>query len=403
MSNSNTELQGTVEELSFGDSATPPKSPRVGLRVFAIVLAVMLALGGGGTGGYMWMYHWRRIPITVNNSERLVRVDSTIASLLKGSDNFDAKPGRLLDITGDVIDQRGGEAVQVECNGQAVSPEQRDTTRVKENDAITVTSGKDLTEGHSVHYETVPYDTDIDLTHGPLQEVKQQGKDGEREVWVGERSNKKVDKDFTREPQKLIVQSRTPQPTEGKVIALTFDDGPSQYSDAILDILKDKGVKATFFNLGNSASRYPNETKRALSEGHQVASHSNTHPYLPKLSDDEMLADLKAGFDNLKAAAGADTKVLRAPYGAFGVEQWKVAAALVDMNVLWDIDTEDWKRPGANAIHDAVLNNAHNGAIVLMHDGGGDRSQDIEALPRIIDDLKAQGYTFATIDQLKAM
>ena len=402
MSDNNTELQGAMEELSFGNSATPPKSPHVGLRVFAIVLAVVLVLGGGGAGGYMWMCHWRRIPITVNKSERLVRVDSTIASLLKDNDNFDAKPGRLLDITGGVIDQSGGEAVQVERNGQTVSPEQRDATGIKENDTITVTSGKDLTEGHSVRYETVPYDTDIDLTHGPLQEVKQQGKDGEREVWVGERSNKKVDKDITQEPQKLIVQSRTPRPASGKVIALTFDDGPSQYSSAILDILKSKGVKATFFNLGNSASQYPNATKRMLSEGHQVASHSNTHPYLPKMSSDEMLAELKAGFDNLKAA-GADTKVLRAPYGSFGVEQWKAAAELVDMNVLWDIDTEDWKRPGADAIHDTVLNNAHNGAIVLMHDGGGDRSQDVEALPRIIDDLKARGYTFATIDQLKAM
>ena len=402
MSDNDTGLQNTMEELSFGNSATPPKSPRTGLRALAIVLAVVLVLGGGGTGGYMWMCHWRRIPITVNKSERLVRVDSTIASLLKDNDNFDAKPGRLLDITGGVIDQRGGEAVQVERNGQTVSPEQRDATGVRENDAITVTSGKDLTEDHSVRYETVPYDTDIDLTHGPLQEVKQQGKDGKREIWVGERSKKEADKGVTQEPQKLVVQSRTPRPAEGKVIALTFDDGPSQYSGAILDVLKSKGVKATFFNLGKSASQYSNETKRALSEGHQVASHSNAHQYLPKLSGDEMLADLKAGFDNLKAA-GADTKVLRAPYGAFGVEQWKTAAELVDMNVLWDIDTEDWKRPGANAIHDAVLNNAHNGAIVLMHDGGGDRSQDIEALPRIIDDLKAQGYTFATIDQLKAM
>ncbi len=402
MSDDDTELQGAMEELSFGNSATPPKSSHVGLRVFAIVLAVVLVLGGGGTGGYLWLYHWRRIPITVNKSERLVRVDSTIASLLKDNDNFDAKPGRLLDITGGVIDQRGGEAVQVERNGQTVSPEQRGATGVEENDAITVTSGKDLTEGHRVRYETVPYDTDIDLTHGPLQEVKQQGKDGKREVWVGERSNKEADKGVTQEPQKLVVQSRTPRPAEGKVIALTFDDGPSQYSGAILDILKSTGVKATFFNLGKSASQYPNETKRMLSEGHQVASHSNAHPYLPKMGRDEMLAELKAGFDNLKAA-GVDTKVLRAPYGAFGVEQWKAAADLMDMNVLWDIDTEDWKRPGAGAIHDTVLNNAHNGAIVLMHDGGGDRSQDIEALPRIIDDLKAQGYTFATIDQLKAM
>lgn len=92
-----------------------------------------------------------------------------------------------------------------------------------------------------------------------------------------------------------------------------------------------------------------------------------------------------------------------APYGAFGVQQWKDAADIVDMNVLWSIDTLDWKRPGAKAIHDEVLKNAYNGAVALMHAGGGDRTQDIQALPSIIDDLRKQGYSFVTIDELCEM
>ena len=162
-------------------------------------------------------------------------------------------------------------------------------------------------------------------------------------------------------------------------------------------------MKATFFDVGESSAQYPKQEKRMLAEGHQVASHSNTHPYMPKMGRDELRAEITAGFDNLKKASGLETKVMRAPYGAFGVEQWKQCADLLDMNVLWDIDTEDWKMPGAQAIHDAVLKNAHNGAVVLMHDGGGDRSQDVEALPGIIDDLKKQGYEFVTVEQLSEM
>ena len=100
---------------------------------------------------------------------------------------------------------------------------------------------------------------------------------------------------------------------------------------------------------------------------------------------------------------GSMLYAFRAPYGAFGEQQWRDAADLIDMNVLWDIDTLDWKRPGAEAIVKTVLDNAHNGAIVLMHDGGGDRSQDIEALPDIIDKLREQGYEFVTVEQLAAM
>ncbi len=189
----------------------------------------------------------------------------------------------------------------------------------------------------------------------------------------------------------------------GRVVALTFDDGPSQYTGRILDVLKDKGIKATFFNLGQNAANNAAAARRVVSEGHQLASHSNSHPNMPDLDRDTMRADIGAGFDALHAAAEVDTKVFRAPYGAFGEQQWRDAADLIDMNVLWDIDTLDWKRHGAEAIVKTVLDNAHNGAIVLMHDGGGDRSQDIEALPDIIDKLREQGYEFVTVEQLAAM
>lgn len=162
-------------------------------------------------------------------------------------------------------------------------------------------------------------------------------------------------------------------------------------------------MKATFFDLGEEALAMPTLEQRMVKEGHQVASHSVSHPYLPNMSAQELRKEITTSFADLKEASGTVTRTLRAPYGAFGVQQWKDAATVLDRNVLWTIDTLDWKRPGAKAIHDEVMKNAYNGAIALMHDGGGDRTQDIQALPGIIDDLKKQGYSFVTIDELCEM
>nr|WP_231129383.1 polysaccharide deacetylase family protein [Bifidobacterium choloepi] len=201
----------------------------------------------------------------------------------------------------------------------------------------------------------------------------------------------------------MVVKDYNPRPDGKKVIALTFDDGPSQYTDDILKILVDKGVKATFFDLGTQALAYADQEQAMLKDGMQVASHSNTHPYLPSMSKDDLRAEIQAGFANIEKASGVQTTVFRSPYGAFGADQWKDAAGLISMNVLWDIDSEDWRKPGVDQIVANVVNYAHNGAIALMHDGGGDRSEDIKALPTIIDKLKADGYTFVTIDELVQM
>ena len=395
-----------VEELSFevfDESEEPPHQPHPRwVRMLAATLAVLLIAGGAG-GFWLWDHRFRTISVQVGDQEVSTRVGTSVASLMQEHENFGYQPGHLMSVTDKVLDEAGGSPIQVSLNGTKVANDDLGNTALAPGDALTLGQGGDLVEEYDVEHTAVPFGEDINIKGGSIQIVKQRGSEGDKEVWVGKISHEKSDRGVVKEPKNLVITSITPRPKDAKVIALTFDDGPSQYSAAILDILKDKGVKATFFDIGQSATEMPEVEKRMAAEGHQVASHSNTHPDMTSLDKDAMRADISAGIEAIHNASGVDTKNFRAPYGAWGVTQWQEASDLIDTNVFWDIDTLDWKKPGANAIHDAVVQGAHNGAIALMHDGGGERSQTIEALPRIIDDLKAQGYSFVTIDELIKM
>ncbi|MFR0587225.1 polysaccharide deacetylase family protein [Bifidobacterium pseudolongum] len=391
---------GDVEEL---DIATAKRGMGPVATALVTVAVALLVVAGAGFGWWMWQNHWRQVSITVDGDQLHARADTTVAQFLKDHDSFQRKPGRLVSLKGDVLEPAGGNAVQVKLDGTAIPVSEYGSTTLARATTMTVTPGTDRTEEHTVEQRTVPFTTDINLNNGPIQVVTQQGEDGTNEIWIGKRSKQEIKKRTVEPMKKLTVQSFSPQPEGKKVIALTFDDGPSQYTGPILDILKKKKVKATFFDLGEEALAMPTLEQRMVKEGHQVASHSVSHPYLPNMSAQELRKEITTSFADLKEASGTVTRTLRAPYGAFGVQQWKDAATVLDRNVLWTIDTLDWKRPGAKAIHDEVMKNAYNGAIALMHDGGGDRTQDIQALPGIIDDLKKQGYSFVTIDELCEM
>lgn len=365
---------GDVEEL---DIATAKRGMGPVATALVTVTVALLVVAGAGFGWWMWQNHWRQVSITVDGDQLHARADTTVAQFLKDHDSFQRKPGRLVSLKGDVLEPAGGNAVQVKLDGTAIPVSEYGSTTLARATTMTVTPGTDRTEEHTVEQRTVPFTTDINLNNGPIQVVTQQGEDGTDEIWIGKRSKQEIKKRTVEPMKKLTVQSFSPQPEGKKVIALTFDDGPSQYTGPILDILKKKKVKATFFDLGEEALAMPALEQRMVKEGHQVASHSVSHPYLPNMSAQELRKEITTSFADLKEASGTVTRTLRAPYGAFGVQQWKDAATVLDRNVLWTIDTLDWKRPGAKAIHDEVMKNAYNGAVALMHDGGGDRTQDI--------------------------
>jgi peptidoglycan/xylan/chitin deacetylase (PgdA/CDA1 family) len=188
-------------------------------------------------------------------------------------------------------------------------------------------------------------------------------------------------------------------------VALTFDDGPNPpWTGRALDVLARYGVPATFFCVGLHAAGHPDEVRRIVEEGHGLGNHTWSHPFLPDLTPRELRLQLDRTDEVLEQAAGTPPlRLFRPPYGSRTPE---VLAWLGrdggPTTVLWDVDTEDWAMPGAQAIAAAVQRQAGPGSIVLMHDGGGDRRQTVEALPAVIEGLLERGVELVRVEELLA-
>lgn len=198
------------------------------------------------------------------------------------------------------------------------------------------------------------------------------------------------------------------------LVALTFDDGPDgKWTPRILDILKQEGVPATFFVIGENAVSHPGLLNRIIAEGSEIGNHSYTHPNMALVSGRGTSIEFNATQRLIEAYTGRGTRLLRIPY--FGDAEPTTDDELVPalraqddgyVNVGLHVDTEDWTRPGAAAIIrngvSGVLagDDRRSGNIMLLHDAGGDREQTIEALPVLIRALKAKGYKFVTVSRL---
>jgi peptidoglycan-N-acetylglucosamine deacetylase len=180
-----------------------------------------------------------------------------------------------------------------------------------------------------------------------------------------------------------------------KHVYITFDDGPHPtYTPQVLDILKTYGAKATFFQIGQNVKRYPTLTLRAHQRGHSVQNHTWSHPDLRTVSWSTFKSQVTSTDKSIKAQTGYTPRCLRPPYGATNSQVKSRAKSLTKTIRLWTIDTRDWSRPGTTTIVNRVLNNVRSGSVILLHDGGGNRSQTVAALPTILKTLKARGYVF---------
>ncbi|MED7952046.1 polysaccharide deacetylase family protein [Streptomyces sp. BE303] len=183
----------------------------------------------------------------------------------------------------------------------------------------------------------------------------------------------------------------------GRTVALTFDDGPGPATADVLDVLAQYGVKATFCQIGPQATANPAMVRRILAAGHRLCDHTVHHlqPFAA-LAHDQQVQEIGPAKDMIVQAGGPGTQVpwFRAPGGGFTPANEQVAATAGMRSLTWTVDSLDWTKPGVAAIVANVQRELRPGGVVLMHDGGGDRTETIAALHQLLPWLKAQGYTF---------
>jgi peptidoglycan/xylan/chitin deacetylase (PgdA/CDA1 family) len=198
-----------------------------------------------------------------------------------------------------------------------------------------------------------------------------------------------------------LVQRHAP---ECRAVALTFDDGPSESTPAILDALAEAGASATFFQIGSNARRLPELARRVAREGHEIASHTETHPRFYLCSPANIAREIQQGQRSLEEVHGAAPRLFRPPYGARWFGLYSAVNRLGLRVVMWSVSSRDWERP-ASWIERQVIAHTQPGDVVLMHDGdtttSGDRRQETARATRaILAALGARGLRAVTVSEL---
>ena len=234
---------------------------------------------------------------------------------------------------------------------------------------------------------------------------------GERTLTIEASTGDIVDERYDSLPTSYVIRKVGQVP--GK-LALTFDDGPDpEWTPAILDILKQKKVPAAFFMIGSNMEAHPGLVQRVLAEGHEIGNHTYTHPNLADTPPAAVRLELNATQRLFQALTGRSMRFFRSPYltdanpsDADEIEPIEQAQALGYIEVTANLDTLDWEQLSVHQMMKLVfkaLNNPNpdlRGNVVLMHDSGGDRSKTLVLLPKLIDALRAKGYTFVPLSEL---
>jgi peptidoglycan/xylan/chitin deacetylase (PgdA/CDA1 family) len=359
------------------------RTPRVGPVFLAVVLGIIAAL-------ILPAAHANLNSIaSVNGGLVLVYDGSTVSSVAEGY-LASAKEGSSLDITGDVVVIGGETPIRTEVDGRPASAR----TMLSDGSVVTVGHGESALERLVEKAEEIPFETVISGT-GVIVRQAQAGSPGKRSTYLGATSRKQAAAFVSEAPKDQIIERTSTAKKGQKLAALTFDDGPDRWTQGVLDALAAKNVPATFFFLGGNAVGNQAMVQKVRNAGHELANHSWSHPQLDKLSADQIRREI----ERTEAVIGK-TRFLRPPYGSYNTTVASVASSMGYDLVLWTVDTLDWKNRNADAILANVKAQTGPGAIILMHDGGGDRSATVAAVPRVIDWLLSNGYSLTTMSNL---
>lgn len=264
--------------------------------------------------------------------------------------------------------------------------------------------------------KTLSYGYDIDFEGtGEILQVSSEPKDGSRDFAVADDGTIKSEQ-YTELPTSFVIQQTG---DHDGLVALTFDDGPDPvWTPKILDVLKRENVSASFYIVGQNGQAHPNLVKRIVNEGHDIGNHSFTHPNMGELPESLNTIELNATQRLIQSLTGRSTNLMRPPFLGDTQPKTKDEAAVIVLAkhlgyliIGLHVDPHDWARPGKDEIVRRTVEGITNksldpderGQIVLLHDAGGDRQQTVDALPQIIQRLKAKGYRFVTTSELAGL
>lgn len=186
--------------------------------------------------------------------------------------------------------------------------------------------------------------------------------------------------------------------TNEKKIAISFDAAwGADSTSKIMDILDQYQIKTTFFLVGFWVDKYPDKVKEISERGHEIGNHSSTHPHMTQLSEAQIKQELKKTGDKIKAIAGKQPELFRAPFGDYNNTLVQTAEDIGYYTIQWDVDSLDWKQIGSKQIVDRVVRNVKNGSIVLFHNNS---EYVLEYLPLILEKLTAEGYEIVPVGEL---
>jgi peptidoglycan/xylan/chitin deacetylase (PgdA/CDA1 family) len=188
--------------------------------------------------------------------------------------------------------------------------------------------------------------------------------------------------------------------TQHRELALTFDDGPGPYTPQILRILRRTHTPATFFEVGIEDKYFAASSRRIVQMGDPIGDHTYNHKPMSSLSYRRQQDELLEEAADMGDAGAPFPRMFRPPYGDWNAKTLRLLRHWHMLMVLWSVDTDDWQQPGTSAIVHSALAGAKPGAIILMHDAGGNRSETVAALPTIIHDLRRRGYRLVTVPRL---
>lgn len=379
------------------------RKKRTPLKVIATLL-VLAVIGVGGYFGYQTYMHNCPVKVTINGETKTIEGAQRSLEGLLDQGVVTVKAGNLVAVDESVLTEGGGQRCTAKLNGTATTEL---STHLNQGDTIELTDGANVMEEYSDSEEqAIPF-TFEKVGSGAVHQFLSKGETGTKAVRTGKVSGKTVDV-VSKEAVNQTLAYYNVNTNGEKVIALTFDDGPwPTTTEEILDILKANGAKATFYTIGEQIANHASTVKRAASEGHEIATHTYDHASgsgqgvsLDLMSTAERQEEVTKGLACIEEVTGTKaTTAFRSPGGNFSEATAKDLASIVSAEIGWNIDTEDWRKPGAEAIANRIKS-AKPGSIILMHDGGGDRSQTVEALRMALPYLKQQGYKFVTVGEL---